>query len=148
MEPNFDQSAVEAEIRQLSQEIDAKRKLLESQKGVYEESGSGDKELVRTALAEKIFPPSAGSGQVATTTEPQAQQTAPAKKADSGASYLDSLDEDTVASVNLLVGAVFTGGLKNAISKAQVQTPYILDAFHDALTDKLYEELKSRKLAK
>jgi hypothetical protein len=149
MAENFDQNIIEAEIAQLSKEIEDKRRQLESQRGITGES-TGDKELVRAVMAEKIFPAQPSSAPAATqTTAAQAiVPPPPPPKPAAGVSYLDSLDANAVETVNMLINKAFSGGLTKAISKAQEETPYILDAFHDALTDKLYEELKSRKLVK
>jgi hypothetical protein len=144
MEPNFNPGVVEAEIAQLSKEIAEKRKILETQKGVFEEAG-GDKELVRVAMAEKIFPTQPA---VTQTTQSAVTPTPPPKRPAQDASYLDSLDQETVQSVNMLVDKAFSGGIEAAVSKAKGMSPFVLDAFHDALTDKLYEEMKSRKLVK
>ncbi|MEK7453241.1 MAG: hypothetical protein AAB614_03330 [Patescibacteria group bacterium] len=44
-----------------------------------------------------------------------------------------------------LVNIAFNDGLAIAISNAQkMNDPYVLDAFHDLLIDKLYEELIKR----
>ncbi|MBI3671609.1 hypothetical protein HY249_02315 [Candidatus Azambacteria bacterium] len=44
-----------------------------------------------------------------------------------------------------LVNAAFNDGIVSAIDKAKTYNdPYVLDAFHDLLVDKLYEELVKR----
>lgn len=44
-----------------------------------------------------------------------------------------------------LVNIAFERGLVEAIAEARkMHDPYILDAFHDALVDKLYDELIAR----
>jgi len=44
-----------------------------------------------------------------------------------------------------LVDSAFTSGLAVAIEKARkINNPYVLDAFHDILTDRLYKELVQR----
>ena len=48
--------------------------------------------------------------------------------------------------VEKLVESVFNNGLEKTMKKAISSNAFVLDAFHDALTDKLYSELKSRKL--
>ena len=45
-----------------------------------------------------------------------------------------------------MVDSVFHEGLWKTLAKAKKSDPFVLDAFHDALTDKLYDELKNRKL--
>lgn len=125
------QSKIELEIADLTKQIEAKRKILEASKGIIEE-----KEVVRQAVGEKISENS-----------PQFTQksASPAKKTGGNSvSYLDSADEETSDIVNGLLGIVFSSGIEIAIKEAEKQEPYIMDAFHDALTDKLYEELRSR----
>ena len=43
---------------------------------------------------------------------------------------------------------VFEKGLEVALKEAGKQTPFIEDAFHDALVDKLLPELKKRGIVK
>lgn len=130
-------NTIELEIEALSKEIEAKRRELETKAGVVHES-TGEKELVRASLAEKInaqLPPSiAPLGPV---------PTAPAIAATG--SYLDDLDAETAEKVNALIQQVFEKGLERAIKDAKNFEPYVLDAFHDALVDRMYDELKRRK---
>lgn len=129
---------IELEIEALSKEIEAKRRELEAGVGVVHES-TGEKEVVRASLAEKInaqLPPSiAPLGPV---------PVAPA--ASSTGSYLDDLDPETTEKVNALIQEVFDKGLERAIKDAKNLEPYVLDAFHDALADRMYQELKRRKV--
>ncbi len=140
---------IEQEIEALSREIEIKRRALEAERGVVAaESGAGDKEILRAALAEKLTsapavspsptPPAAG------TTIPAA---APASRpaASKSTSYIDDLDEVTAGKVNALIQQVFAQGIEKTLSAARAEDPYVMDAFHDALTDRLYDELKKRK---
>ena len=52
------------------------------------------------------------------------------------------------AAVQELVELVFGSGLEKAIKKAKRYPPFIEDAFHDALTDRLLPELKKRGILK
>lgn len=131
-------NAIEAEIDQLSKEIEAKRRELETARGVSHESES-DKEIVRASLAEKIHSPSSVPSQV------PVSSAAPASPV---VSYLDDLDADTAEKVNMLIQEVFSKGLEAAIKDARREDPYVLDAFHDALVDRMYDELKARKAVK
>jgi hypothetical protein len=148
MPENISQNVIEAEIVLLTKEIEEKRRMLEAQKGVIE-APKDEKELVRAVLAEK-FPSSAPVQTQAPVPAPATPAVPPptAAKKPAGGSYLDTLDEESVASVNVLLEGAFSHGLSAAISKAREQSPFILDAFHDALTDKLYDELKARKIVK
>lgn len=135
MEERFANS-IELEIAQLSKEIDAKRRELETARGVSFESDA-EKEVVRTSLAEKINAVNLGAA--------TPQVNVASRPANSGASYLDDLDAETTEKVNHLIQVVFSKGLDAAIKEAKSQDPYVLDAFHDALVDKMYEELVRRK---
>lgn len=60
--------------------------------------------------------------------------------------YLKNSPAEIKLQVEKLIESVFNDGLEKAVKKAVLSDAFILDAFHDALTDKLYEELKARKL--
>ena len=63
-------------------------------------------------------------------------------------SYLDSgtADPAVVAEVESLITLAFTHGLRRAFGAARRPSPFIEDAFHDALAEKLLPELKRRGL--
>lgn len=135
MSETFEQNKIEQEIAELSKQIEQKRNLLESQKGIIEE-----KEVVREVLGEKIkqvSPVPPASSPAGTTAKPGV-----------GTSYLDSVDPETEAEVNRLLGIVFSKGIEAAISEAERDDAYLMDAFHDALTDKMYEEMRTRGMVK
>lgn len=46
--------------------------------------------------------------------------------------------------VNRLVGLVFSDSISTAIAESKRHSPFVQDAFHDALVDKLLPELKKR----
>jgi len=48
--------------------------------------------------------------------------------------------------VEKLIAHAFQHGITKAAQEAKGQGAFFLDAFHDALVDKLYEEFKKRKL--
>lgn len=60
--------------------------------------------------------------------------------------YMKDAPQETKKRTEFLIDLAFKKGIEKAASEAQKSGPYFLDAFHDALTDKLYEELKSRKI--
>ena len=137
MAEQFSQNKIEAEIAELAKQIDAKRRVLEDQKGMIE-----DKEIVRQAVGEKI-------NQNIPQVSPAAAG-APAKSAAKTGvtSYLDSVDEETEAEVNRLLQIVFSKGIDAAVSEAEKDDPFLMDAFHDALTDKVYDQLKAGGIVK
>lgn len=136
MPEQFSKGNIEAEIAELSKQIEQKRNLLESQKGIIEE-----KELVRTAIGEKI-----SSRPVASSPSPASVSTS--KFSVSATSYLDSVDESTEQEINRLLSIVFEKGMEEAIKEAEKGDAFIIDAFHDALVDKMYGELKARGIVK
>ena len=130
-------SNLEQEIHLLEQEIAAKREELETKSGMVVES----REVLRHVIAEKVH----GEGTV-----PKARPSEDAKVGPLTAtgSYLDDLDPASVAKVNELIGKVGEQGIAKTIEEAKRAEPFILDAFHDALVDKLHEELKARGIVK
>lgn len=58
--------------------------------------------------------------------------------------YLKEAPEEIKLKVEELIGEVFERGIKKTTQKALGYGPYFLDAFHDALVDKMLEELKKR----
>jgi hypothetical protein len=119
---------IEQEIAQLSAAIEAKRAELERSGNAPE-----TKEVLHQVVGEKIFgAPSVTP--VATAAKPTTT------------SYLDDLDPDTTAKINSLIDLVPKQGLHKTIEAAKNYPANILDAFHDALVDKLHAELVRAKL--
>ena len=123
-------ASLEADIRKLSQEVAEKKTLPQ-----YERVP--DREIVKRSLAPLVSQP--------------AVQT-PLKSGDEEGEedflpdYLKEADPEMKLAVERLVDQAFHEGIARAVSSAQAAGPFILDSFHDALADKLYEELKARKL--
>ena len=143
MPEQLSNSSIEAEIAELSQKIAEKRQQLEAGKGIIEE-----RDLLKSAVVEK-FTSTPSQGATSTTTQTTSQkvaQTAVASTADK--SYLDTLDPDSRLIVEGLVESVFRDGMAKTLKDLELQEPYIIDAFHDELTDKLYDELKKRGVLK
>lgn len=132
--------ALEAEIAELTRQIEDKRKQLEVESGII-----SDREIVASAIAENF---TAQAAEQAATTEhsgaPTVQVVSPTDS--DYPTYLDSLDETSVATLNSLIAMVPEEGVGKAIAAAATHGPFILDAFHDALVDKLYSELEERGL--
>lgn len=62
-------------------------------------------------------------------------------------SYTQSFSPEIKLEIEYLLHMAFNDGIFKALKEAQKsKSPVILDAFHDALTGKLYEELKKRNL--
>ncbi len=127
-------NVLEEEIVELQKLIEAKRNELEDAGGVVVE----ERDLVRQAVAEMV-----SSSLPATSDEEEKKKTPTIQNKDNGASYLDNLDEDSVASVNTYIEQISQVGIVKTIKTISEESPYILDAFHDALIDKLYDDLKA-----
>ena len=136
-------NVLELEIAELQKRIEEKKNALEQQGGIIEE-----KELVNNAVKEMFL-----AGQVApTSTQPVIDIGATAHTTvqtdDRQGSYLDHLDDQTASLINELIQKMPTVGIAKVVAEAQVAGPYVTDALHDALVDKLYDELKSRGIVK
>ena len=61
-------------------------------------------------------------------------------------SYLENIAPELKLKIEKMADRVFHDGLKKTLSEAKKEGPFFLDALHDILSDKLYEEMKSRGL--
>ncbi len=129
---NFEHSVLEADIERLGKEIAEKRNLLEHK-------NLSERELIKKSLEPMIELAQPPNQQP--TTDDQQQigiQVLP--------NYLKDSSLEIKFQVEKLIDSVFHRGIINAAKEAQKSGGFVLDAFHDALTDKLHEELKRRKL--
>ena|SRR3989338_67178 len=122
---------LEQEIAVLSQQIEAKRSQLELERGGHVES----REILHTIIGEKI------SGALAPIPNPKSGNIKP-----SASSYLDDLGPVDIEKLNALIDLIPKLGIAKTIEQVKNETPFLLDAFHDALVDKLHDELKRQKL--
>ena len=125
MDPEKVSSQFEQEVSEIAMQIEKRRNLLEQDAGVESHA-----EVAREVIAEAI---KNAAGKAPSDTSPTPQ----------GTSYLDSTDTDSAHKVNMLIDEIQEKGLTAAIADAKNQSPYILDAFHDSLVEKLYNTLKS-----
>ncbi|OGZ02059.1 MAG: hypothetical protein A3G64_02695 [Candidatus Liptonbacteria bacterium RIFCSPLOWO2_12_FULL_60_15] len=121
--------ALERDIARLSEQIGKHRESPELK-------GAESKELIRESLR-SLAP------QPATPAVPQ-----PPSPEDDGSALLPSYMQDEPAATKLMVEELLElslhTGITQGLKEARKAGPYILDAFHDALVDKLYPELKKR----
>lgn len=101
--------------------------------------GKDYKEAVKEALKPLIFSSAAVS-------QKNDDQTKTSGRNKSLPDYLKNAPDDLKIKVEELVNLVFSEGLEKTVKRARENTPFILDAFHDALADKFYDELKKRAL--
>lgn len=122
---------LEAEIVELQKKIEEKKNLLETKGGIIEE-----RSLVSEAVSDLFSGASSPNLAVASSSG--------ARTDDNKASYLDHLDNQTAETVTSLIEKMPQVGIAKVVAEAQMGNPYLIDALHDALVDKLYEELVTR----
>lgn len=137
MDPQFESphASIESEIQKLSEEL-----------GMRAEKKEGNhKEAVREALKERVY-----------THTPTAPETIPASPSGGprtgNSTVLPSYLEDAPTGIKLkveqLVDMAYHKGIMAAVGEARKGGALVLDAFHDALTDRVYEDLKKRGIIK
>ena len=128
---NIEHKALEADIERLSKEIAEKRNLLEHK-------DLSDRELVKKSL-EPIIKQAAVQTQIAASQPSSIQQSVlPDYLQNSSASA------DVKLQVEELVDLTLRQGIEKAVKAAGKTNAFVLDAFHDALTDKLHGILKQK----
>lgn len=132
-------NVLELEIAELQKRIDEKKNVLEQQGGIVEE-----KELVAGAVKEMFLAGQSAPVSAQPVIDVGATAHTTPQTADGKGSYLDHLDEQTAQLVTELIQKVPTEGIVKTVKEAELAGPYVVDAFHDALVDKLYDELKAR----
>ena len=127
----FNHNTLEQDIERLSREVSEKKELPESR-------DLPEREIIKQAIEPLVK---------VTDNKQQTTNNATSEGDDSVLpGYLNGSSDEVKLKVEKLIDSVFHNGLDKAVGEAKAAGPYILDAFHDALTDKLYEELKSRNL--
>jgi hypothetical protein len=61
-------------------------------------------------------------------------------------SYAGEAPADVKQQAEALVAYTLEHGIRAGVEKAAKGDPFLMDLYHDTLTEKLYEELKNRKL--
>ena len=126
---NIEHKALEADIERLSKEIAEKRNLLEHK-------DLSDRELVKQTLHPIIKQ---------TAVQPQAAASQPLSAQSSVLpDYLQDSSADVKLQVEELVDLTLHQGIEKAVKAAGKTNAFVLDAFHDALTDKLHGILKQK----
>lgn len=132
MNINFEQAPIEKDIQGLSEEI--KERQIENDVEVSSEVEV--KDFLKTKIGDSV-----------------AQAKAKVQPSDSTIEedkvlpdYLKKESREVKDEVERLIALAFAEGIEKSLKEAVKSGPFILDAFHDALTSKLYDELKNRKL--
>lgn len=128
----FNHNIIEKDIERLSKEIAEKKKMPE-----YKEIP--ERELIKQTLQPLVRQPSIQPS------KPTTQPAAPVEETVLP-EYLKDSPPEIKLQVEKLIDLVFHQGIEKTVKEANQAGPFILDAFHDALTDKLYDELKKRNL--
>lgn len=127
-QPKFEHAALEKDIQELASEIKKKE-------------AEPSKEALGAALKQRIYAPE----------ELIVRKDASAKEKESPRnflpSYIQKSSQEITIEVEKLIDKAFHKGLSAAIKEAK-ENPLLLDAFHDAITEKLYEEFKKRGILK
>jgi len=128
---------IEQDIVNLEKKLQEKKAALERGKSETKEELPSEKEMLREVVGEKIQE-QAPSYQA----KPQPSDTT----GHGSPSYLSPELNDKVQD---LVNVVFNKSLEEAIKEAtETNNPALIDAFHDALVDQLYNDLVERKKVK
>ena len=127
--PDFDHKALEADLERLTLEIHRQEKLPENR-------NLGGEALIKKSL-ESMAPP----------LSEEAKEKAPASKSPLP-DYAQESGAKTKLEIEYFLDMAFHRGLDKAVSEARKSSPFVLDAFHDALAGKLYPELKKRGILK
>jgi len=134
-------NSLEQEIAQIERDLASKRAELEKQKeaGAISEVPH-ERETLREVVGERIMPPPAGGPSPAM--PPTPQTAVPVAPAVEPPSYLS---EELKTKVQELVNAAFSKTIDDAVKQARAtNNAALLDAFHDALVDELYNYLVER----
>ncbi len=125
---DFKLEALEADMKRLAEEIQKHRENPETR-------SLGGQEIVKRSIQSIITPPPS---------PPSPQQ------AQSGAlpTYAVGAPAETKLEIEYLVDLAFQHGLDKANAEAMKSSPFVMDAFHDALAAKLYPELQRRGILK
>jgi hypothetical protein len=62
--------------------------------------------------------------------------------------YAKTAPEEIKSKIEKLIEMTFKEGLEKATKEAKKQSPFVLDAFHDSLVEKLYPILRQRGIIK
>lgn len=121
--------SLEQDIRRLEQRL----KTLREQKEKI-----APREVLKHYLAEKT---GGAPGQLVVTPPPSPT---PPESAEYLPGYLKEYDDEVKSTVRQLIQTAWQKGIEAAAADARKHGPFVMDAFHDALVDKLYDQLKKR----
>jgi hypothetical protein len=130
--PKIEHTVLEKDIERLTVEIRA------------EKQPERVKEALKEAMARKIYPEKIEEAPI----KEKGGEAPPAGGSSVLPGYLQSSSKEIKLQVEKLLDFAWHHGIDSAVKEARKFGPFILDAFHDALTDKLYEEFQKRGIIK
>lgn len=136
-------NTLEQEIAQIERDLASKRAALEAQKKTGEiQELPHEKETLREMIGERLSPPPAGGPTSSPSSPLPSQPTPPIPTPVEPPSYLS---EELKNKVQQLVDDAFAKSIGEAIKEARTtNNAALIDAFHDALVDELYNQLVER----
>lgn len=132
---NSEQNIFEEDAKKLAERIGERKKSPEFK-------NYSDKDLIRQSLR----PESYLKNGVKLQEKPASQPVIPKKEEEFLPDYLKDSSKEIKEKVEFLLEYTLKNGIVKGISNAQKFEPFILDAYRDALVDKLHNELVNRKL--
>ncbi len=127
--PSFEHRVLEADIKRLATEVQAHRERADT-------GHLSDQELIKKSLQSMAPAPSP--------VQPASQPTSTSPLPD----YAADASPETKLEIEYLLDMALHHGIEKANSEAKKSSPFIVDAFHDALVTKLYPELQKRGIVK
>ena len=132
---NFEHNALEADIQKLSKEIVDKKELPEhkdlSEKDII-------KKILYPIIQQAVIQQPMADGQQSIRQLADQNQNLP--------DYLKDAPDDIKLQVEKLIDLAMHYGVEKAAKAASRLNAFVVDAFHDAIADRLYDELKNRKI--
>lgn len=137
----MDNDFQKTEQSQISQDIEKLGKEIAEKKFTPEIKNYSERDLIKQSIGQKLYP---------SVRQAQDKQAAPQRQISDDDKYLPDYLKNSAQeiknSVKKLLENTIKHGLEKGISEARKMPPFIMDAYHDALVDKLHEELKRRKM--
>ncbi len=133
---NFKQRPFEKDIETLAKEVEGHSRKYDIEKP--------DELVLRAVLGNRVYQ---NKKRIINYPQEKAMIPQPQKEvAEALPSYLEKESDEIKSKVEELIDFTFKMGIDKGVEKARLCSPFILDVYHDALTAKLYEELKRRRL--
>lgn len=127
--PEFKGEAIEADIKRIAED-------LQEHKASPEVKNYSDREILKKsiqAMSPAVNPPAGSPTTI---------------NSDDALINLNSAPPGAKMEVENLLSLAFKEGVARAAEEASKSSPFVLDAFHDALTGQLYDEFKKRGIIK